>query len=561
MNADRSTRRPAQSARAAEGPVADFLVIGSGVAGLRAAIELSRHGRVIMLTKGHPLESSSIYAQGGVAVALSEEDDVAIHLTDTVKAGHGLCREEAVRVLVEEGPARIQELITWGARFDKVGDKFAFAREAAHSRSRILRARGDATGNEMVRVLLAEARRRKMIQHLGRHFTVDLVVVDGRCRGALVLNEVTGARFILPAQAVILTTGGAGQVYARTTNPPNATGDGMAMAYRAGAALEDMEFVQFHPTALYLPSSPPFLLSEAIRGEGGELRNIKGEPFMQRYHPAGTLAPRDIVARAIWSEMAATRSRHVYLDVTHLDAAFIKRRFPTIYSTCLRYDIDMTEEWIPVSPSAHYMMGGVKTDTMGATSLPGLFAAGEVACSGVHGANRLASNSLLEGLVFGARSAKAATVYAARGARAAAPVPSLRELDAGPPAEVEDADKLRSSLRRVMWGKVGLVRTRDSLVSATGQLSRWERAFNRPFTTRLALEVKNMVEVGRCIAEAALWRENSVGAHYRADFPDHRRPGWKVHSHMQQDSLLSDPGHESKRPRVVPLRAGKAKPA
>ena len=561
MSPASQTARLSRSTRPAQGPSADFLVIGSGVAGLRAAIELSRHGRVIMLTKGHPLESSSIYAQGGVAVALSEEDDVAIHLTDTVKAGHGLCREEAVRVLVEEGPARIQELITWGARFDKVGGKFAFAREAAHSRSRILRARGDATGNEMVRVLMAEARRRKMIQHLGRHFTVDLVVADGRCRGALVLNEVTGARFILPAQAVILTTGGAGQVYARTTNPPNATGDGMAMAYRAGAVLEDMEFVQFHPTALYLPSSPPFLLSEAIRGEGGELRNIKGELFMHRYHPAGTLAPRDIVARAIWSEMAATRSRHVYLDVTHLDAAFIKRRFPTIYSTCLRYDIDMTEEWIPVSPSAHYMMGGVKTDTVGATSLPGLFAAGEVACSGVHGANRLASNSLLEGLVFGARAARAATADAARGAHASALLPSPRDLDAGPPAEVEDADKLRSSLRRVMWGKVGLVRTRDSLVGATGQLSRWERALNRPFTTRLALEVKNMVQVGRCIAEAALWRENSVGAHYRADFPDHRRPGWKVHSCMHQDGLPTDPVHEAKRPRVVPLRTGKAKPA
>ncbi len=561
MSPASQTARLSRSTRPAQGPSADFLVIGSGVAGLRAAIELSRHGRVIMLTKGHPLESSSIYAQGGVAVALSEEDDVAIHLTDTVKAGHGLCREEAVRVLVEEGPARIQELITWGARFDKVGGKFAFAREAAHSRSRILRARGDATGNEMVRVLMAEARRRKMIQHLGRHFTVDLVVADGRCRGALVLNEVTGARFILPAQAVILTTGGAGQVYARTTNPPNATGDGMAMAYRAGAVLEDMEFVQFHPTALYLPSSPPFLLSEAIRGEGGELRNIKGELFMHRYHPAGTLAPRDIVARAIWSEMAATRSRHVYLDVTHLDAAFIKRRFPTIYSTCLRYDIDMTEEWIPVSPSAHYMMGGVKTDMMGATSLPGLFAAGEVACSGVHGANRLASNSLLEGLVFGARAARAATADAARGAHASALLPSSRDLDAGPSAEVEDADKLRSSLRRVMWGKVGLVRTRDSLVGATGQLSRWERALNRPFTTRLALEVKNMVQVGRCMAEAALWRENSVGAHYRADFPDHRRPGWKVHSGMQQDDLPADPVHETKRPRVVSLRTGKAKPA
>jgi L-aspartate oxidase len=509
------------------------------VAGLRAAIELSRRGRVLILTKGHPLESSSIYAQGGVAVALSEEDDVAIHLTDTVKAGHGLCRQEAVRVLVEEGPDRIQELIAWGARFDKIGEKFAFAREAAHSRSRILRARGDATGNEMVRVLMAQARRQKRIQWLGHHFTVDLVVTGGVCRGALVLDEVTGSRMVIPARAVLLATGGAGQVYARTTNPPNATGDGMAMAFRAGAILEDMEFVQFHPTALYLPSSPPFLLSEAIRGEGGQLRNIKGEPFMHRYHPAGTLAPRDIVARAIWAEMATTRSRHVYLDVTHLDAEFVKRRFPTIYSTCLRYDIDITEEWIPVSPSAHYMMGGVKTDTDGATSLPGLFAAGEVACSGVHGANRLASNSLLEGLVFGARAAQAATKFASHVTGSAAPLPSPWDLDGGSLGVLEDADKLRSSLRRLMWGKVGLVRTRESLVSATAQLSRWERTVAQPFGARRDLEVKNMVQVARCITEAALWRENSVGAHYRADFPDKKRPGWNQHSRLEADTLVS----------------------
>ena len=514
-------------------PEADFLVIGSGVAGIRAAIELSRHGRVLVLTKGHPLESSSIYAQGGVAVALSEEDDVSFHLKDTLKAGHGLCRREAVRVLVEEGPGRIRELIAWGARFDKIGSQFAFAREAAHSRSRILRARGDATGNEMVRALTAQARRQKLIQRLGHHFTVDLAVSGGRCRGAFVLDEATGARFVVPARAVILSTGGAGQIYARTTNPPNATGDGIAMAYRAGAVLEDMEFVQFHPTALYLPNSPPFLLSEAIRGEGGRLRNIKGELFMHRFHPDGELAPRDIVSRAIWSEMAATRSRHVYLDATHLSASFIKRRFPTIYATCLHYDIDMTEEWIPVSPSAHYMMGGVRTDVHGATSLPGLFAAGEVACSGVHGANRLASNSLLEGLVFGRRAALAAAAYARRQRGAADPLPSVKELDAGPPTRLEDAGKLRTSLRRVMWGKVGLVRTGDSLGSALGQLTRWERLVSRPFAARLDLEVKNMVQVARCVAAAALWRADSIGAHYRADARKAARPIGKQHSRVE----------------------------
>ncbi len=524
-------------------PSADFLVVGSGVAGLRAALELSREGRVLVLTKGHPLQSSSIHAQGGVAVAMSEEDDVAIHLTDTLKAGHGLCRKEAVRVLVEEGPDRIQELIKWGAKFDKAGGKFAFAREAAHSRSRILRARGDATGNEMVRVLIAEAMKHRRIQRLDYHFTVDLVVEAGRCCGALVLDEHSGRRFILPARAVVLTTGGAGQVYARTTNPANATGDGMAMALRAGAVLQDMEFVQFHPTSLYLPSSPPFLLSEAMRGEGGQLRNSKGELFMQRYHPMAALAPRDIVSRAIWAEMAATKARHVYLDVTHLGAEFVKRRFPTIYSTCLRYDIDITEEWIPVSPSAHYMMGGVWTDLNGATTVPGLFAAGEVACSGVHGANRLASNSLLEGLVFGARAAAAAVAYAGR-----RDVPSMVVQEAALKAEhvgsVDDAEKIRSSLRRTMWGQVGVIRSGESLIRACAQLSRWAQLMAQPFSNRAALEVKNMVQVAQCIAEAALWRENSVGAHYRSDFPQEKRAGWQQHSRLSIDEGVS-----GKRPR------------
>ena len=539
-------------------PQADFLVIGSGVAGLRAALELSREGRVSMLTKGHPLQSNSIFAQGGVAVALSEEDDVAIHLTDTVKAGHGLCRREAVRVLVGEGPDRIQELIRWGAKFDKTGGKFAFAREAAHSRSRILRARGDATGNEMVRVLMAQVSRQKRIHRLDYHFTVDLVVKDGRCCGAVVLDENSGKQFILPAKAVVLSTGGAGQIYARTTNPPNATGDGMAMAFRAGAQLQDMEFVQFHPTALYLPSSPPFLLSEAMRGEGGQLRNNKGELFMQRYHPMGALAPRDIVSRAIWAEMAATRARHVYLDVTHLGADFVKRRFPTIYATCLRHDIDITEEWIPVSPSAHYMMGGVWTDLNGATTLPGLFAAGEVACSGVHGANRLASNSLLEGLVFGMRAGVAAISWASRYS-----MPDLTrqvvELRHCQFDQLDDAEKLRSSLRRTMWGQVGVIRSRDSLVCATAQLSRWGHLVAKPFATRADLEAKNMVQVAYCVAEAALWRENSVGAHFRSDFTEVKRPGWKQHSQLCLTERATEQKSRTKQALVIALRDQKTR--
>lgn len=343
---------------------------------------------------------------------------------------------------------------------------------------------------------------------------------------------------MIPAKAVVLATGGVGQVYARTTNPSSATGDGVAMAFRAGAVLEDMEFIQFHPTALYLPSSPPFLLSEAIRGEGGQLRNVKGELFMHRYHGDGALAPRDIVARAIWAEMAATRSRHVYLDVTHLSPGFVRQRFPTIYATCLRYDIDITEEWIPVSPGAHYMMGGVRTTSEGATNVAGLYAAGEVACSGVHGANRLASNSLLEGLVFGVRAARAAADYAEK-LSPRGHVLSLRDLGLERPARLEDAEKMRSSLRRLMWGRVGIVRTGDALARAAAQLTRWAKTVAYPLATRTELEVKNMVQTALCITEAALWRQNSLGAHYRADYPQPQRGGRRQHSHVSMDREFS----------------------
>ena len=513
-------------------------MIGSGIAGLRAAIELCRYGRVLIVTKGSRMESNSVYAQGGVAVALNAEDDVNLHFSDTIRAGHELGREDAARVLVEEGPTRIQELITWGTQFDKVGGQFAFTREGAHSRNRVLRARGDATGNEMIRVLLERARQHPDIHWFDRHFTKDLLVVDGRCAGAVAVNEATGEMKLLSAAAVVLTTGGAGQIYARTTNTGNATGDGLAMAYRAGAALEDMEFVQFHPTALYLPYSPPFLLSETMRGEGGVLRNRKGEEFLSRYHPAAELASRDVVARAIWSEMAASRSRHVYLDVTHLGKDFIKKRFPTIYQTCLRFDIDITEEWIPVSPSAHYFMGGIKAGIDGETDLPCLLAAGEVACNGVHGANRLASNSLLEGLVFGYRAAKLASSLPAGPNRA-----HLKHLPARfaaePVAALEDSEKLRNSLRRLMWTKVGLVRTGDSLIQAVAQLSRWDPQIQASLHLRSDLEVKNMIQVARCVTEAALWRENSLGAHYREDFPGCLGSAWKTHSQIKLESLPS----------------------
>ncbi|MGE0473815.1 MAG: L-aspartate oxidase [Nitrospirales bacterium] len=511
----------------------DFLILGAGVAGIRAALELCQEGRVLMVAKGGPQDNNSFYAQGGVAVALSEEDDVDLHFTDTLKAGHQLCSRPATKVLVEEGPLRIFELIEWGANFDTIDGKLAFTKESAHSRHRVLRAGGDATGSEMVRALSVKARELANLTWMGNHFGVALLIRDGRCCGASVLNELTGEMQWIVASAVLLATGGAGQVYARTTNPPNATGDGIAMAYRAGAILEDMEFVQFHPTSLYLPSSPPFLLTEALRGEGGILRNNRCERFMKNYHRSRELAPRDVVSRAIWAEMLRTKARHVYLDVTHLGSGFLKERFPTIYSTCLRYDIDITEEWIPVSPSAHYFMGGVKTDLYGATSLPGLLAAGEVACSGVHGANRLGSNSLLEGLVFGYRAAHAARQFANSQPPLTIPAEVTMPSNKRSPLSHQDIEKLRNSLRRLMWTKVGLVRTGDTLKKAVDQLKGWSHKLSAPPLTRPALETRNLVQVAHCIAEAAAWRENSVGAHFREDFPFYKGTKWKTHSHAQ----------------------------
>jgi len=511
----------------------DFLIIGAGVAGLRAAIELCRHGEVTMVAKGGPQDNNSFYAQGGVAVALSEEDDVDLHFTDTVKAGHQLGSRPATKVLVEEGPARIHELIEWGAKFDTIDGQLAFTKEGAHSRHRVLRAGGDATGSEMVRALSVKAQGLPNLKWLGNHFGVELIIQDSRCCGAIVLDEQKGRYKTILASAVLLVTGGAGQIYARTTNPPNATGDGIAMAFRAGAILEDMEFVQFHPTSLYLPSSPPFLLSEALRGEGGILRNNRCERFMKEYDRHLELAPRDIVSRAIWAEMQKTKARHVYLDVTHLGAPFLKERFPTIYSTCLRYDIDISEEWIPVSPSAHYFMGGVKTNLYGASNLAGLFVAGEVACSGVHGANRLASNSLLEGLVFGFRAAKAAANYATVEAPVH-PIPfSYHRTPSSRNMSEQDVEKLRNSLRRLMWTKVGLIRTKDSLKKALEQLQQWSRKLHVPPINRTGLETQNMVQVGLCVTEAALWRTNSVGAHFREDIPFFKGLEWKAHSRCQ----------------------------
>jgi L-aspartate oxidase len=496
----------------------DYLIIGSGVAGLRAAIELAPHGSVLVVTKDKPSESSTEYAQGGIAAAISDEDQVGIHFEDTLKAGDGLCREEAVKTLVEEGPERIMELISWGAEFDREGMKLALTLEAAHSRRRILHAHGDSTGKELERVLLTKVRSMPSVRKYPYALTMDLVMNGNECHGAYVLRE--GEVTALFAKATVLATGGAGQIYARTTNPSVSTGDGMAIAFRAGAALEDMEFVQFHPTSLFHPSAPHFLLSESMRGEGAMLLNIHGRRFMEDYTPLAELAPRDVVSRAIISEMVKTGTDHVYLDLRHMGATFVKTRFPRIYATCLLYGVDITTDLIPVSPAAHYIMGGVKTDLDGRTTIRGLYAAGEVACTGVHGANRLASNSLLEGLVFGARAGRAAlnsSVVPERHTRAELCSETIRE-----------CETTRNGLRQLMWEKAGIIRCGESLQEAKQAILSLKGITGQTFLTRPELELKNMVLISGIIVEAALLRRGSVGAHYRTDFKA-RGEGWQRH--------------------------------
>jgi len=505
----------------------DFLVIGSGIAGLRAAIELGNWGRVTILTKDRPNESNTEWAQGGIAVALSDEDEVSLHLEDTLRAGDGLCNPEAVKILVEEGIRYISELIEWGTAFDREGTQLSFSKEAAHSRSRVLHAKGDSTGSEIIRVLLKKASANPNIVFKPHCFSMDLIVHNGAVWGAYFLDEQDKRVKKVLAQSTLLTSGGAGQVYSETTNPDLATGDGLAMAYRAGALLSDMEFFQFHPTALFLTGAPRFLLTEAIRGEGGYLQNIDCSRFMRQYHEMGELAPRDIVSRAIVAEMKKTSSSFVYLDLTHLDADFIRNRFPRVYSTCLNYNIDMTVDMIPVHPAAHYFMGGVQTDLSGRTSLPNLYAAGEVACTGVHGANRLASNSLLEGLVYGARAGLAA-ISDEHG-----PIPQIGSIDVSRFDQPHDSHKIketRSAVQHLMWEKVGILREGRELKEALRHLMHLASHFGSHCAERVECELVNLMTVGELIILSAMAREESRGAHYRSDHPCRNEQKFKKHS-------------------------------
>jgi L-aspartate oxidase len=498
----------------------DFLVVGAGVAGLRAAIELSTAGSVLVLAKDSLRESSSEYAQGGIAAALSDDDDIELHEQDTIAAGDGLCDPRAVRALVEEGPAAIEELIGFGANFDRNGARLLFAREGAHSRSRVLHAQGDSTGHEIARALYLKAGSIPNIQFHSFMFVTDLLAAGGAVAGALAFDEQRGELVRLMPRAILLATGGLGRVFLETTNPGVATGDGVATAWRAGAEIADIEFVQFHPTALHVEGAPRFLLSEALRGEGALLRNGAGERFMTAYHPMAELAPRDVVSRSIASELARTGGAHVFLDLRHIDAGHVRERFPRIYETCLRYGVDIARDLAPVHPAAHYAMGGVRTNLDGATSLKRLFAAGECACTGVHGANRLASNSLLEGVVFGARAARAMLEWAGRG-RGQAPDPP-------PPWFPEIGER---DLRTLTWSDCGIVRSRDTLRRAVDRLENTPFS-SKPRVTRADCELRNMHSVARLIASCALAREESRGAHFRSDFP-HKEEQFQRHSVAQ----------------------------
>jgi L-aspartate oxidase len=510
----------------------DFVVIGSGIAGLRAAIALASVGRVLILTKAEPTESNTGYAQGGIAVALGEGDSPDLHAADTIKAGDGLCDEAAVRVLVEQGPPYVQQLVDWGTRFDREADgTLSRGREAAHSVRRVLHA-GDATGREIARVLWTRVSQLKSVETANHALVTELLVENGRCVGVRFYDQLGFPRDA-SAKATLLATGGAGQVFRQTTNPRVATGDGVALGFHAGARVADLEFVQFHPTALNVPGAPRFLISEALRGDGGCLINGSGQPFMARYHLDGDLAPRDVVARSIMREMETTGGP-VFLSLSHLDPDYVTRRFPTIADMCRQVGLDLARDPIPVSPAAHYVMGGIDTDQWGRTSLPGLFAAGEVACTGVHGANRLASNSLLEGLVFGARAATA--MQQALTAAALGPDRRVAERASSPePRAATDHRSLTTTeVRDLMWKSVGLFRTCEGMEDAVAKLEASYAAHRDALANARADDGDawkqfNLVTVARLIARAALRRLESRGAHYRADFPAHDDLHWKAH--------------------------------
>jgi len=492
-----------------------LIVIGSGISGLFVALEARHLGPVLVLTKGSIDDCNTRWAQGGIAAAVGPLDSPEQHLHDTIAAGAGLVDTEAARVLCTEAPARIRDLVEYGVSFDSLGSEVALGREAAHSRSRILHAGGDRTGAEIENAL-SRAVEDPAITVLDFTLATRLIVENGRVAGVEALHLESGRTEYYSADNVVLATGGAGQMYSHTTNPDVATGDGIALAFEAGAELADLEFYQFHPTALRLPGAPPFLISEAVRGEGATLRNADGDAFMSRYHRLGDLAPRDVVARAVVAEMRREGSESVTLDCTGLKSVDLHARFPGISTFCLGVGIDIQKHPIPVSPAAHYLMGGVRTDICGRTTVPGLFACGEVACTGVHGANRLASNSLMETVVFGKRVVEH---IAGGGGGAATPSPL-----ATPFAAITTQAPDHKTLQSVMWEGAGIERDATRISQALKTFASWPAS--TAATSRETAENRDMAILGSLMLHAALAREESRGAHYRNDFPEADDRNW-----------------------------------
>jgi L-aspartate oxidase len=497
----------------------DVLVIGSGVAGLRAAIEAAKYGSVLLITKERVESSNTYYAQGGVAAVMSTEDSFEQHINDTLEVGCGLCERPAVERIVREGPDRIRELVDWGALFDKKGEQILMGLEGGHSAPRVIHAFGDETGREITDTLARVARSTGRLRIFEDCFSADLITVDGRCHGVITHHRHFGYQ-IFWARQTILATGGCGRLYRETTNPEVATGDGHAMAYRAGAPLRDMEMIQFHPTTLYVAGASRALISEAVRGEGAHLVDRDGRRFMLEYHPNAELAPRDVVSRAILKEIAQQHTTCVYLDVRHLKPDKFRKRFPMISRMCEEFDIDITHETIPIRPAAHYMIGGVITDLEGRTPMPGLLACGEAASTGVHGANRLASNSLLEGLVFGTIAGRAAGEATA--ANHSMLEHALVTSDIKPsPRTVLDLADIRNSLRSLMWRNVGIERNGERLAETQEIISFWDRyVMDKIFDDRSGWEMQNMLTLAWIITSAANARKESRGVHFRSDHPD-----------------------------------------
>lgn len=506
----------------------DVIIIGSGIAGVYTALEIAEEHDVLIITKESMDMSNSVLAQGGIAVSLDKGDSPELHFKDTLYAGAGLCDEESVWVLVNEAAQNIKCLCKYGVNFDrKNAEELSLTREGAHSKNRIIHA-GDTTGKEVLDKLIDSIKGKPNVKIKERAFAVDLVTEGNKARGVLVYEETSGKYKLYISDIIICAAGGFGQIYANTTNPEVATGDGVCLAYRAGAKLMDLEFVQFHPTVLYHPQDKSFLISEAVRGEGAILRNVYGERFMPAYHELNELAPRDIVSRAIFAEMKKTGTSNVYLDITFKSREYLENRFPNIFKTCLGYGIDISKDYIPVAPAEHYCMGGIRTDIFGRTSIEGFYACGEAACNGIHGANRLASNSLLEGLVFGSKIGS-----------------EVDKLLAGKNGKTENLtveyktdrnyyslqiEGMISSVREIMTDKVGIIRDGKNLLEALKEIQQYTDEVKALKNKSIKeFELQNMLLLSRLIIEAALEREESRGAHYRSDFSKTRDEEWKIH--------------------------------